>query len=259
MVCLVFVHGCQHKASYWKGMQEIFSERDGLESIAVELSVGRFCTIETYLDDLRSQIFHLNAEELVFVGHSIGALIVQSHIATGGIGKALVLLAPVPLDPNLLFRHAFGLALQTPITNLTLSTLTQNSKHVMAPNLDMMKYNFFLPSTKSTTRIDKDGQSLDEYYTQQITHLDSAGAALWNCRGNARDISIPTLVLAAAQDKLIQLETVRDLVKIFPQNLADLKIIENQAHAFADPDWESSVCEPIRNFLADKFLRCDGY
>jgi len=194
-------------------------------------------------------------DDVIFVGHSQGGLVVQSHLATGGAARGAILMAPVPLDAALFARHAIRLALKVPALGLLRSVATLNSRHVLAPDLETMRRNFFLDSTQATTRVgdesslllrNKKGTSLADYFENEVTQADSAVAGL-RCRGNARDIAVPTLVLAAEHDRLVDLDLLEALAAMIPH--AELIVVRNQAHAFADPGWEHALCGPIRRFI----------
>ncbi|KAJ8601943.1 hypothetical protein CTAYLR_004464 [Chrysophaeum taylorii] len=244
---IFFVHGSHHDAGYWTGMQAEFSRR-GFESRALDLGSSRWATVASLVRRLRDEIHDESdgGADAVYVGHSQGALVVQSHLATGGRARAAILMAPVPLDTLLWLRHSRSLATSVPPANLVASALTLNSKYVVAPDVETMRANFFLPTTKSTTRSEF-GNSLEEYFLHEITPEDTVVGSLFS-RGNARDISVPTLLVAAEQDKLVGVDTVVALGRLIP-NAAEVCVVSEQAHAFSDPGWEDSVCGPMETFL----------
>ena len=234
---LVLVHGAQHGPSYWSGLDL------GCETRAVALGTSRWTPIADLVTTLRTAIADVQSP-IVFVGHSQGALVVQSHLATGGTGAAAVLMAPVPLDTRLYAEHAVRLARKVPLTSLARSLVTLNAKHVLAPDVETTQANFFLPSTPN----------IADYFATQITPVDTAIAGL-RCRGNAKDIHIPILILAAEHDRLVDRDILTRLTEVIPNS--DLHVVPQQAHAFRDPDWQATVAKPILAFL-QRFSLLDG-
>lgn len=242
---LLFIHGSQHHSGFWSGMQAHFAAK-GYESYALAMSSSRWASVASLVQQLREATTSLKKESLVLVGHSQGALIVQSYLATGGTGRGAILMAPVPLSARLFLQHCRSLLAKISSTQLAASFITLNSKHAIAPDMATMKRHFFLESTHWTTRIDS-GVTIEEYYRHQITSCDTAAGAAW-CRGTACDIRVPTLVLAGDRDALVDIEVASGLAAAIPS--AMLVVIQDQAHAFADPGWENTVCDPIEAFLS---------
>ena len=125
---LLFVHGAYHGAWCWDEYFLDFFADKGYHALAISLRGHggspsprplRFCTLEDYVDDVRSVVADLPVKP-VLVGHSMGGFIVQKYLQRDD-APAAVLMAPTSVQgsrafTNRIMRQHPWLALRDGIT-----------------------------------------------------------------------------------------------------------------------------------------------
>ena len=125
---LLFVHGAYHGAWCWDEYFLDFFADKGYHALAISLRGHggspsprplRFCTLEDYVDDVRSVVADLPVKP-VLVGHSMGGFIVQKYLQRDD-APAAVLMAPTSVQgsrafTNRIMRQHPWLALRNGIT-----------------------------------------------------------------------------------------------------------------------------------------------
>lgn len=240
---LVFLYGLGCGISHWKYQVQHFQEQ-GFLTIQMDLrghgesTLGapeRPLSIKTLSSDTAKVLAHLNVNEAIVLGQSMGGTI-GLHLAHDypELIKALILQGSPGRDP--FSRMNLGIPVRTVIKMLeTLRNRTPNWLHkvtsmsFVAPVLarELVRAKGFSSHLAKTEDID---QYLQDFFASdpEVFSELADDLALFDITKFEHQINCPTLIIAGSQDKIIPVEECRWLSKRLPGS--HLEVIPHGSH-----------------------------
>ena len=183
--------------------------------------------VEDYVEDLAAVVEALGASPIL-VGHSMGGYVVQQYLQ-GGSAAAAVLMAAVP--PTGLAGPGLSLAVWDPAAAFTIGSL-QTFGDVPDSTAAMRQALFSerLPPDRADALLARMGRESSRAMMQML-----GGGLIW-----ARtEISVPVLVMGAAEDRLIQPAFVRSTARCFGVRP---RVLDDIGHLMMlDAEWEAAA------------------
>jgi pimeloyl-ACP methyl ester carboxylesterase len=231
MVDIVLVHGSWHGPWCWTDFAQRLTEY-GHSVRAVQLrdhnrpSCRIWHRIHHYVDDVKRVAEEFTSPP-VFVGHSMGCLIMQKYLE-GRRCPGLVLMAPLP--PGGTIPAAVRLAIHHPIELLKASLLLRLNPFVRTSRL--VREMFFNPDTSQEIVDNCFARIQDESY---LAFMDTMAV-----RPRPHRINVPVLVLGAERDSIITAAEVQKtasvygtVAEIFP-GMGHNMMLDDNWHTVAD-------------------------
>ncbi len=246
---LLFVHGAYASARCWPYFMNYFAEQ-GFESRALSLrGHGRSpgyealwtCGIEEYVDDVCRAAREM-PEPPVFVGHSMGGLLVQKALLRSGIrARGAVLLASVPPEGMLL--PAFWMMFTDPVRFQKLGLINMTPPWFWEYWIDLndIRKIFFSQST-STESI---------FRAMSLFQNESPRAAfelMFSPLPHPLQNDTPMLVLGGAEDMIIPPAFVRHTADMFG---ASVQVFPEMGHTLMLEDNWPTAAACIHQWLMD--------
>ncbi len=230
---LLFVHGAWHGAWCWADHFLPHVAARGFDAYALDLrGHGRAplegplnrVTLRDYVADVAEAVARIGRPP-VLIGHSMGALLVQRHLAAGGRGVAAVLLTPVPLCG--VRRLTLRFARRHPRPFLRANLLLRLREVVATPALAR-------EALLRDSCSDAEARALCERL-QDESYLAYLG--MMAPRIDPRRVTVPVLVVAAGADRLFSVDEVEATARAYG---VTAERIPGAAHdLMLDPAWPS--------------------
>jgi pimeloyl-ACP methyl ester carboxylesterase len=228
---LLFVHGAWHGAWCWAENMLPFMAAHGRDAYALSLRGHgrsgrarslRWTSLGDYVEDVGRAVERIGRAP-VLVGHSMGGLIVQRHLAEGGAAVAGVLLAPVPLRG---------------VLPLTLRTARRHPRAFLAANLTGRLWPIV-----ATPALARDLLS-DAFTDAQVAAVHArlqdesylAYLGMLVPRIDASRVRVPILVIGGGADRLFPPREIQATARAYG---VDAEIVPGVSHdLMLDPAWE---------------------
>ena len=241
---LVLIHGMWGGGWYWQSMKERFTAQGysvhtptlrhhQLSAEQIETGTQLPAELGTtslldYVDDIEALIQTL-PEKPIVVGHSMGGLVAQK-VAERGLAAGLILLAPAP--PNDVPAITWG-GIKSFLGLLKTWGFWRKPHR---PDFASCAFSSFakLPEDEQhrcyERMVYESGKLVVEV---ALPFLDGAKASAVD----ATKVTLPTLVIGAADDLLIPARVVANIAKKYPQ--AEYQCLDDQTHwLMYEPGWE---------------------
>ncbi len=241
---LLFVHGSYSGAWIWAEHYLPFFAKRGYPAYAVSLrghggSEGDLASASfgDYVDDVEAAAKTLPADP-VLIGHSMGGLIVQHHVARGGRARAFVALASTP--PSGLRSSALHMAMLAPDVLFQLGLLQSLGPAWTSPAIIVRA--FFSSGSNA--------QSQSTLLRQLQKESPRAAAELMAPPPLAPSRVVakpPALVLGGTADVFLPPTAMQEIADFWS---ADLEMLEGAPHGLMlDSVWRDIVAEKIVAWL----------
>ena len=255
MDTVLFVHGMWGGGHQWAGWQELFEAR-GFATLAPTLrhhdvdpegaapSALGAVSLSDYTGDLEREIAGL-AQKPILVGHSMGGLIAQILTARGR-AKAAIFLTPAPpagwpalvetMMPSVT-RTLIGKILGAGLTNrphrLSFEQAAYACLNNMSPARQREEYGKWVWES---------GRALREI---ALWYLDPGRAT----RVDPRRVSVPTLTVACAHDRITPVPVVRSNARRYAGRGGDFRQYDDHAHFLIREDGWENVAEDCARWI----------
>lgn len=244
---LLFAHGfgCDH--NMWRYVAPHFEEHHrvvlfdhvGSGSAEAPYDAERYASLEGYADDVIRICDELELGDVVFVGHSVSAMVgVLAHLRAPGRFSALAMVAPSPRYIN--DENYTGGFVRTDIDDM-LASLSSNYlgwSSAMAPAImgNAERPELGAELTQSFCRADPD-----------IAERFARATFLADNRADLPHVSVPTLVMQCRDDPIAPMVVGEYVAAAVPDS--SLVVLEASGHCpnLSAPD---EVVEALRAFLA---------
>ncbi|WP_090044089.1 alpha/beta hydrolase [Limnohabitans sp. 2KL-27] len=188
------------------------------------------------IDDTRQRPSQANLP-LILLGHSLGGLVVARTLAEG--------LRPV--DAAVLSSPALG-AFPNLFQKILLATLPRVVPHWRVDN--GLKADF----------VSRDPDVVKAYKTDALVHRRiSTGLAAWILENGEKTLAdaaqweVPTLLLYAGQDKLVNAQATADFARAAPQAVAQAQCFEAMYHEIFNDLYRAQVFAALKRWLLARF------
>lgn len=188
------------------------------------------------IDDTRQRPA-LQGQPLILLGHSMGGLVVARTLAE----------QLRPVDAAVLSSPALG-AFPTFFQNLLLASLPRVAPHLRVDN--GLKTDF----------VSRDPDVVKAYKADPLVHRRiSAGLAAWILQKGSQTVaeaaqwSVPTLVLYAGQDRLVNAQASADFVHAAPKDVVQSQCFEGMYHEIFNDLYRVQVFTALKRWLLARF------
>ena len=192
--------------------------------------------LATVIDDTRD---HHGARDapLILLGHSMGGLVVARTLAE----------QLLPVDAAVLSSPALG-AFPTFFQNLLLASLPRVAPHLRVDN--GLKTDF----------VSRDPDVVKAYKADPLVHRRiSAGLAAWILKNGSQTLadaahwSVPTLLLYAGQDRLVNAQASADFAHAAPKDVVQAQCFEGMYHEIFNDLYRVQVFTALKRWLLARF------
>lgn len=188
------------------------------------------------IDDTRQHPVY-GGVPLILLGHSMGGLVVARTLAEQWR----------PVDAAVLSSPAFG-AFPNLLEKMLLATLPRVLPHLRVDN------------GLKTEFVARDPDVVKAYLADPLVHRRIAtGLAAWILNNGAQTLadaaqwSVPTLLLYAGQDHLVNAQATADFAEAAPQNLVQAHRFEGMYHEIFNDLYRAQVFSALKRWLLARF------
>jgi len=240
---VLFVHGAFHGAWCWEEHFIPYFATSGLDTYALSLrghgkSDGHeqidLWGLKDYCDDI-DQVCQALPMPPILVGQSLGAVVLQQYVQAHQ-SSGVVMLAPTPLAPMALAKLRW--ALRFPVA--TIRALVTGDVNYALPTF---RHNFFSPQMNEA--------QVNQYMARMQRESKRVFREVSQIRDpNPRGVHVPTLILAAQQDRIPRRINQR-LAASFHADLYTLPVAHD---IMLDPKWQMAADQIINWIMRLDYL-----